>query len=153
KVHDDIVDRYDYEVGKEAGTVFDDTEVPPPITADTVRATMKQREADAKASGPVFPDGYYMEADQHMIVLLIRTPVSSGDLDRAKSLFAKIEEVIAKVDPKRFDASMKIGYTGNFITSQEEYNKVKNDLSDVGLRGVAMILGVVFLYFLRMRTL
>ena len=48
---------------------------------------------------------------------------------------------------------MKVRYTGDFITSVEEYESVKNDLGHVGFYGVLMVLGAVMLFFLRVRTL
>ena len=153
KAHDEILERYDYEVAKSMGTALDDTSAPDPISVDSLRHRVDQRKAEKASEGPVFPDGYYMDPEQRTIAVLVRTPVSSGDLERSRTLLTKIESVIAAVDPKRFDPSIHIGYTGDFITSQEEYLRVKDDLSHVGLAGVLMILAVVYLFFLRFRTL
>jgi hypothetical protein len=157
KVHDEILDRYQYEVSKALDLVVDDADAPPPLTAAAVRERLtkaKQKAAPAPDDdGPTYPDGYYMERDGHMVVLLIRTPVSSGDLDRAKVFRARIDEILAKVDPKSFDPNITVMYTGDFIVGAEEYAKVKDDLSHVGVIGVLMILGVVSLFYLRLRTI
>ena len=113
----------------------------------------KSAATPAPGDGPPFPDGYYMEPDGHMIVVLVRTPVSSGDLDRAKVFRARIDDILAKVDAKRFDPAITVMYTGDFIVGAEEYAKVKDDLSQVGVMGVVMILGVVSLFYLRLRTI
>jgi hypothetical protein len=155
KIHDEVLDRYEYEVSKSLDLVVDESDAPPPLTAQSVRDRLtkaKDKQA-APSDGPTFPDGYYMEPDGHMIVLLVRTPVSSGDLERSKAFRARIDDILAKVDPKRFDPAMTVMYTGDFIISAEEYSKVKDDLSHVGVTGVFMILGVVFLFYLRLRTL
>jgi predicted RND superfamily exporter protein len=155
KVHDEIIERYEYEVSKKLDLVVDDgASAPPPLTAEAVRDRVtKAKSAATPSDGPQFPDGYYMEPDGHMIVLLVRTPVSSGDLDKAKVFRARIDDILAKVDPKRFDPAMTVMYTGDFIVGAEEYAKVKDDLAEVGVTGVLMILAVVSLFFLRLRTI
>ncbi len=54
----------------------------------------------------------------------------------------------AKVDP-----NFRVSYTGNLITSAEQYKVVNEDLIKIGASGVALVLLVVFLYFLRIRSL
>ena len=63
----------------------------------------------------------------------------------------KVEEVVAAVDPKRFDPTMQVAYTGDIVTSAEEYDAVMSDLSEVGAAGVIGVMLIVFLFFLRMR--
>jgi uncharacterized membrane protein YdfJ with MMPL/SSD domain len=47
---------------------------------------------------------------------------------------------------------MRVGYTGDVITGQEEYDAIVSDLSHVGASGVAGVLISVLLFFLRIRT-
>lgn len=152
KVHDQIVERYDYAIAKQLGTALDD-EAPEPITAESLRKSLGAGKAQVASSGPTYPDGYYMDPDKRMIALLVRTPVSSGDLEQSTAFLATIQRIIDEVSPKRFDPTMTIGFTGDFITSAEEYSRIKNDLEHVGIVGVSMILGVVFLFYLRLRPL
>src|SRR5262249_33803927 len=76
-----------------------------------------------------------------------------GEEKQQKALLDRVDAVVDRVGPTRFDPTMTVNYTGDFITGAEEYASVKNDLSHVGIAGVLMILGVVFLYYLRLRTL
>ncbi len=85
--------------------------------------------------------------------MLVRTPLSSGNVEKSNALKQAVQAAIDKVDPLRFDPKMKVGFTGNLLTSAEEYNRVTNDLAHVGVWGIALILGVVLLFYLRMRTL
>lgn len=155
QLHDEIKERYDYEVGKRAGfdLGLDESadEAPPPISADEVERRFRDRaeKAKQKASGV---DGYYIDKNTRVAAILVRTPLSTAD-SRTFVLRKKIADIIAELDPKRFDAGIKIGYTGNLITSAEEHDAVTKDLANVGTWGVAGILTVVFLFFLRVRTL
>jgi len=155
ELRDTLVDRYEYEVSKAVGfdLELDDVEPPPKITREWVEEKLKKYENVEAEGKPTGIDGYYLEPGGTFIVIMVRTPVATGDLDRNTALLVLIKETIARVDPKRFDPAITVEFAGDFITGAEQYRHVKNDLSHVGLIGVAMILGVVFLYFLRVRTL
>ncbi len=155
ELRDTLVDRYEYEVTKAAGfdLGLDDTEEPPKITREWVEEKLKKYEKTETEGKPTAVDGYYLEPGGKFIVILIRTPVATGDLDRQGAVLARIKDAIARVDPVKFDPAIAIEFTGDFITGAEEYRHIKNDLSHVGMIGVAMILGIVFFFFLRFRTL
>jgi hypothetical protein len=154
ELHDTIVDRYEYEVSKLAG--FDlglEDEEPPRITRAWVEERLKKYEKAEAEGKPTGIDGYYLEPKGTFIVVLIHTNVASGDLDRQAEVLGLVKGAIAIVGPKNFDPAITVEFGGDFITGAEEYRHVKNDLGHVGLIGVGMILGIVYLYFLRLRTL
>ena len=154
KAHDEVVERYDYEIAKKQGTLLDDdeTEAPPPLTADDIerRLTPKKKEGDKPKDGPPHPDGYYMNAEGTHVAVLVRTPVSGKQA--TAELKAAVAGVVNDTNPKGFDAAMEVRYTGDIITSAEEYDAIISDLSHVGTWGVAGVLGSVLLFFLRIRT-
>lgn len=145
EIHDKVEDRYDYEVN---GSLTGD--VPEPVTRESIEKELGANKP--AAGGPPYPDGYYMNAEGTRIAVLIRTPVEVGDLPRTEALKSKVEQVIAEVDPKKFDPTMKIGFTGDLVTGLEQYGVVKNDLATVGAAGILMILFVDWLFFLRVRA-
>lgn len=159
KAHDAIVSRYEKEVQRQAGLdlELDDESGETsgePLNAQTIRAKLADKKKDALSSmRDRFPDGYYLEADGKLIAILVKTPVSPGDIEHSSALLNTVSGVINEVDPKRFDPDMQINFSGNLITGMEEYSQIKNDLSHVGMWGVGMILGVVFIFYLRLRTL
>jgi hypothetical protein len=155
KVHAEILARYEHEVQKQAGFdlgITDDADAPAPLTADAIRAKLEER---TKASGAKdqYPDGYYLEPSGKLIALLVRTPVGAGDLEKTRALLDEVNAVIARVDPRRFDPGLNVNFTGNLITAMEEYSQIKDDLSEVGVWGVSLVLGVVFLFYMRVRVL
>ncbi|MSP26198.1 MAG: hypothetical protein EXR75_13785 [Myxococcales bacterium] len=195
ELHDEIFDRYDYEVHKRAGSLLDeddsdelddveprtdakggahdaenggkhadssgdaasdaaDEKAPPPLTEAVIREWLAQKAkgtllAEAHAR---YPNGYYLDAEARRVVVLVRTPLASGDLPRTSRLRAEVDRAIVAVDPKRLDPRMRVGLGGNLITSAETYQQIKSDLAHVGVWGIAMVLAVVFLFYLRVRT-
>jgi predicted RND superfamily exporter protein len=154
KLHDEVLERYDYEVGKRSG--MGDLglgEPAEPLTAESVKRRIREAEDKATQGAPKHPGGYYLGEDGHTIVMLVRTPVEGGSERAAAALRERVDRAIAEVDPRRLDPSMRIGFTGDFITSVEEYRGIKDDLAQVGVFGVSMVLAVVLLFFLRIRAL
>jgi predicted RND superfamily exporter protein len=145
EIHQRIEDRYSYEI---YGGATD--EAPEPIN----RATIERELGSPKAasSGPPYLDGYYLNREGTRLIVLVRTPVASGDLARSQELQRKVREVIAKVNPTAFHPSLTTGLTGDIVTSAEQYGVVKDDLTTVGVAGVTMILIVDLLFFLRLRA-
>jgi predicted RND superfamily exporter protein len=147
KVHDEVRERYDYEVQKRAGGDLGLDEPPPPLTA----ATIRERFGKAAEKLAAQTSDYYIGEDGKMLAILIRTPVEPGSIEASRRLRARIDEIVASVSPAQFDAEMAIRYTGDFITSVEEYESVKNDLGHVGFYGLLLVLGAVMLFFLSVR--
>jgi predicted RND superfamily exporter protein len=158
KMHDDVVDRYDYEVQKKSGMNLgldddDQADVPPPLDADALEDKFKKRIDDAQKKQPG-TDGYYIGKSKGQMwgIILVRTPLGSMD-PRAFELRGQIEDLIKKINPQAWDPAFTVGFTGNLITAAEGHRAITNDLTQVGAWGIGMILLVVFLFFLRLRVL
>ncbi|HEY5998818.1 MAG TPA: MMPL family transporter, partial [bacterium] len=153
--HDRILDRYEYEVGKRAGMDLElgDTAPPRPVTREWIEETRRRYEQAEAERRPGGSDGYYLEAGGTFIVLVLRTPVMSVDLGRQRALLERVRGAVERVGPERFGGGLRVDYAGDLITGAEEFSRIKGDLTHVGAAGVAMVLGVVFLFFLRVRAL
>lgn len=153
KLRDDVVSRYDYEVGRETGTnlELDDEEVPPKLDAATVKQRFRKKIEDAKRSARGV-DGYYIGEGGKLAAILVRTPLGSGD-ERAFQLEHEILRIVDEERASIADPTLSVAFTGNLVTSAEQHRAVKEDLLHVGLWGVTGILAVTFAFFIRIRTL
>lgn len=152
KLRDQVIERYDWEVGRAAGMDLGlDEEEPPELSANSIEALFKKKLDQAEKASPGV-DGYYIGEGGKLAVVLVRTPFGTGD-QRAFGLRRKIQSVVNEVNPKRFDPSIHVSYTGNLITSAEQHQAITADLTQVGAWGIALILSVVYLFFIRVRTL
>jgi uncharacterized protein len=150
ELHEKIISRYDWEVGHKMDTLVDDEE-PEPITAQSVRGTFQKSLDKAKDATPG-ADGYYIGEDGKLAVILIRTPLRAMD-QRAFDLEARVERLIEAGHYTNADPDFKHGFTGNLVTSAEEYRDITRDLTEVGIAGGVLVLLVVYLFFFRMRAL
>lgn len=147
QLRDDIKARIDFEVGRELGTNVDDTP-PPAINADIVE---KRLHLDHSADDR-FPGGYYASRDGHTLVVAVRSGILASDLAKGQEALAKVREVVERVRPASFDPAIRWGLTGDLAIGVGEFNAINRDLTDVGIAGAVMIIGVVFLFYLRLRT-
>jgi hypothetical protein len=148
KARDEIVERYDYEVSKQAGTIVDeDAPPPPPITAESIKRRLRGgKEEDPNKKDP-YPGGYYVSADDQLAAVLVRTPVSGKKkVDELK------RKIAAAITEAKLDDGMEVHYTGGLITGAEDFDAIIRDLGEVGAGGVAGVLLVVTLFFFRIRT-
>ncbi len=160
KIHDDVIDRYDYEVQKKSGmdlglddAASEKADAPPPLDAQALEDKFKTKIDDAEKKQPG-TDGYYIgkSRGRTLGVILVRTPLGSMD-PKAFELRSQIQSLVARLHPELWDPAFTVGYTGNLVTAAEQHRDITRDLTEVGTWGVGMILAVVFLFFLRLRVL
>lgn len=130
---------------------IDDDEPLEPISKESIQREF-ERDAPKAPKGPAYRDGYYLNEEGTRLVVLTRTPVASGDLERSKQLQAMVRKVIDDIDPAKYDPSIQVGLAGDVVTSAEQYGVVKDDLTTVGVLGVSLILLIDFLFFLKFRA-
>jgi predicted RND superfamily exporter protein len=149
KLRDDIDARFTWEVNKATDALLDDSEPPPAIDAEKVKQTFGIKGQDAER----YPDGYYQAKDGKMLVIAVRSKISSTDFKDGTEAIRRVREVVERVNPASFDPQMTWSFGGDLKSGTTEYGAVLKDTTDVGLLGSALITGVFFLYYLRVRTL
>jgi predicted exporter len=151
----DVQARWDYEVMKESGFSIDDDEPPPPLDWKGIEKRLRDTSrSDANRDVERFPDGYYERADGRAIVVVARSPVPGGDLERARVVVDHVRQVVDGVRSHTPSyAGISVSYAGDLPTGFREYTVVLHDLLGVGSTGIALILAAVLLYFLRIRAL
>jgi predicted RND superfamily exporter protein len=151
KLDRDIEARWDYEVSRAGGFALDDDEAPPPLAWNELEKRLRDASADRGVGR--FPDGYYERADGGALVVVARSPVAGGDLERAG---AALREIHAAVERARTSApelsTVAVSYAGDMPTGFREYGVISADLLSVGATGIALVLTVVVFYFLRARA-
>ncbi len=150
RLRDDVEARYAYEVGKQTGLQLGLEEAPPPpIAPDTVKSRLGVKAEDERR----FPaDGRYQSADGKTAVVVIRSGVIGADFRKAEEAVARVSEVVRRVNPASFDPAARWDLSGDLLIGLAEYRLINRDLTEVGLAGTLLILGVVFLYYLRIRA-
>ena len=157
KLRDDLAAEERAEFQRIIGANFDDPVDPrrtAPPAALPDRLERMQRMLGPKAEYAArYPDGYYQSADGRALVVIARSSVLSDDLPRAREAVRRIQAVVAQQHHKPEYSTVKVSYAGDLITGLAEYGAIRNDLLEVGVLGVALVLAVALLFYLRIRAL
>jgi hypothetical protein len=152
----DIEARWDFEVSHATGNSFDDDESPPPLDWSGIEGRLRGGSRDLASSEPIdrFRDGYYERADGGALVVVARSPIPGGDLDRVGSALARVRAAVDRVRASSPDyRPIAVSYAGDMPAGFREYSVISHDLLSVGATGVTLVLAAVVLYFLRWRAL
>jgi len=147
-LRDDVEARFAWEVGQRAGTNLEvgPEDEPPPLDV----TALKKRLGAGRLDEQRYPDGYYQSRDGKALVVVIRSGVLATDFTTGEEALRRVGEVVARTVSG--EPSVRWGITGDLPLGVAEYRALHRDLTDVGVVGVALILSVVFLYFLRLRA-
>ncbi|MGZ3417171.1 MAG: efflux RND transporter permease subunit [Polyangiales bacterium] len=154
KLSDDVDARWDYEVGKATGAHLlgdeDDKDVPK-IDAESLKKRFLGKGTGSEGLEDRYPDGYFEAKDGHALVIVVQSSSEGGDLERSRETLRRVREVmtgVASAHPR-----IKVGYAGDLVTGLFEYGAILDDLIHVGVLGVGLVLGIVLLYYMRLRAL
>jgi predicted RND superfamily exporter protein len=151
KLRDDVHARWDYEVAKESDQLLDDNG--PPVTIEDIEKRFRKNKS-GDSGGDDRPDGYYERKDGTALVVIARSPIPGGDLEKTGPALARIRGAVDGVRGSRPEfARVHAGYAGDMPTGFIEYESIRDDLLSVGATGIVLVLGAVLLYFMRLRAL
>jgi hypothetical protein len=151
QLRDDVEERYQWEVGKATGATLelDEEDAPPKIDVEQLKKRFGVKDDQFEQ----YPDGYFQSKDGRTVVVAIQSAVLGTEYDKGHETLGKIREAVERVDPDSLHPSIRYGFTGDLVSSIAEYTAINDDLTEVGMLGAVLIVGVVFLYYLRGRTL
>jgi predicted RND superfamily exporter protein len=146
---DDIDARFTYEVSKAAGDLLDENEPPPRLDAETALGKL------GVAGGKVerYPDGYYASADGRVMVVAVRSKIIGTDVGRGSEAIRRVRAAIEATGLDRSTPKITYGFAGDLWSGVAEVTAVNQDLTQVGITGVALVAGIVLIFYLRVRAL
>lgn len=148
KIDRDLTARHEYEVAAAMDAIMEDDVVPPPVDREAIERELGITEDSKKR----YPDGYYQSEDGKNLVVVVRSKIMSSDLELGDKVIQLVRGVVKDVDLTKFDPAITVAYSGDLETGVAEYRDIMRDLTSVGEIGALLIIGIVFLYYLRMRA-
>jgi hypothetical protein len=152
EIHARLLEAYDLRVQRAAGLALDDEQSDDGLELGALDKELAESTQKARGQEPG-KDGYYIgDAGGQLAAILVHTPLGGFDAG-ARELRARVQTLLAQLEPSEFAPDLRVGLTGDLITGVEAEEAVLRDLTHVGSWGVGLVLAVVFLYFLRWRVL
>jgi hypothetical protein len=142
---------YEYQVQKEMGTLLDEDEPAPKPPLD--EAGLRERFGANREIVDRFPGGFFESKDGRTHVIVIRSKILGGDVDRGSVAIDKVKGVVEQMNVAATVPGVQIGYAGDLYTGIAEVKAIHADVKEVGILGAILIGGIILLYYLRMRTL
>ena len=98
-----------------------------------------------------YREAYLSTDDGQTMVMTLRPFSSSLSVNDSKKLIETIKGFIAELKPETYNPKLHVGFGGNIQSAVEEFQTVKSDIFDTAVLLIALILGVLFLFFWSIR--
>lgn len=126
--------------------VVDEPETPAPsIDFQDIEA----KYSEAHGAMDRFRNGYFQTPDGHLLTLLIRPPESETGFGVNRTLFDVVKAEVDRLNPPKYDKTIKIGYDGEVASLVEEQEALIADLASSTVLVIVFVLLALWLYFRR----
>jgi uncharacterized protein len=156
KMKSDVDARWDWEVSHAVGSALDDYDAPPPMNREEfekrflskVEARTGKRALDGNKAG------YHERKDGKALAVIAGSPAPAGDLVRQQDCVDRMHDAVdaARAESPEY-GKVRVGWAGVLVTGLIEYGAVNRDLLRVGATAIALLLSVLWLFFMRFRAL
>lgn len=139
----------DYEKIKRSPLFLDlgDDEQPVAFRVDDIK---KRNEKNMRMPLATF-EGYTGGEGGGFLIVMVRPRGATLAIDDARALIAKVRGIVDGLEPASFDPDMRVGYCGNVVTTVEEYETLKYDMTSTAGLCILLVACSLALYFLRIR--
>ncbi|MFH1874566.1 MAG: MMPL family transporter [Pseudomonadota bacterium] len=124
-----------------------DEESPVTLNIDDIK---QRNQKNVKMPLAVFDDYYGGEHGQ-LLIVMIRPKGVSLAINDARNLIKQVKGIVERLDPSSYDPDLTVGYCGNIVSTVEEYDTLRQDMFSTAALCIALVAGVITIYFLRIR--
>lgn len=116
---------------------------PPEVDFKALQKKYKDRAAEVDK----FPDGYFRSSNGYTSVVLAYLPGKITDQKANERLFHSAQDIVRRLDPKRYDRQMVIGFNGDVSNMIEEHEGLIEDLELSTLIVLVLVALAMWAYF------
>ncbi|OGQ44820.1 MAG: hypothetical protein A3H42_04160 [Deltaproteobacteria bacterium RIFCSPLOWO2_02_FULL_46_8] len=150
EIHDRLARRIQREKLKTTGLLLE-LETPEERDAAFTTKDIEEKYKSKTAKYDDYIDGYFFGEKGRLMVVIIRPPGSATGVEFSKKLVIKVNETITQLNPKNYNSSMIVGFTGKFRRVLFEYQTLIDDIVSTALLCITLVSLAVLLYFHRFR--
>jgi len=96
-----------------------------------------------------FRDGYYQTPDGHLLALLVAPSEKVRGYRDSKQFVERVHAEVESLGPAGYDATLRIGFTGEVETPLEEQQSLISDLAASTVAVLVFVLAALFLFYRR----
>lgn len=150
EVHDRLERRIHREKLKHSG-LYIDLETPQESGSTFDTKDIEDKYKGKTGQYDTYINGYFFGENGRLLAIVLRPPGSSTGIDFSKKLITRLNNTIAELSPTAYHPSMRIGFSGNVLRAQFEYQALIDDIVSTALLCVGLVALVVFIYYRRLR--
>ncbi len=121
----------------------DEAASPPPLDFSDLEAKYGLHSVDH------FRDGYYQTPDGHLLALLVAPSEKVHGYRDSKRFVERVRAEVDSLGPADYDATLRIGFTGEVEMPLEEQQSLISDLAASTALVVVFVLGALYLFYRR----
>jgi uncharacterized protein len=96
-----------------------------------------------------FRDGYYQTPDGKLLALLVAPPEKMRGFEASKHWVERIRSEVKALDPKRYDPTLRVGFTGEVEAPLEEQESLVSDLASSTAVVLVFVFTALYLFYRR----
>lgn len=128
--------------------LLDDEEKVEEVDDFSVNDLKERYKSNVNSKSNQYKDGYYTNAEGTLFAVTIVPFGSNLSFDKAKEINKSVDDIILKLDPKKYSPDMLVNIAGNMKSRVEENEAVKNDIVSTILLVFALVALSIYLFFL-----
>lgn len=94
-----------------------------------------------------YRDAYLSAHEGQLLVISVKPEASSLSIDESQKLVDEIEAIVAAMNPKSYHPEMQVNLAGSVKHAISEFKTIREDIFGTALLLVALILGLLLLFF------
>src|SRR5262249_51397065 len=102
------------------GLEDDEEEQKAPTFAELKDKFLGGKSATLEAAKDRYPEGFFQSKDGKTLVVLVRTGITTGELQRSREALAKVQAVVARTLPGVASQGVEVGLCGDPVTGPYE---------------------------------
>ena len=150
RVRDQLSERLDYE--RCAANPFCISIADEPPDPQELIDQMQSKAQEGRDEFARFPGGYYIHPDGDLLVVYLRTDLSSGDFPGTSRLLAAINTRVRALRPSTYAPDLRVAFAGELIHAQEEHRAIIREATIAGVVAALLIFGSIVVFFRKTRS-
>jgi uncharacterized protein len=96
-----------------------------------------------------FRDGYYQTPDGRLLALLVAPSEKVHGFEASKHFVDRVRAVVKALDPRRYDPTLRVGFTGEVVAPLEEQESLVSDLASSTVVVLVFVFTALYLFYRR----
>jgi predicted RND superfamily exporter protein len=96
-------------------------------------------------------EGYFTDETGENLAMIIRPTGDPADQKFSRAVVSRLQEDIARLDPKKFHPQMEVGLAGTYVGLLQNFASVIQDAVETAALTIVLVLGSIYFYYRSLR--